>query len=54
MADGDLDYFRNRVVVERERARRASSPEAHCAHRQLAAAYLQRIGEVTARERRHV
>ena len=54
MVIDDLNYFRNRAAVEREQARRAASPEANCAHRQLAAAYMRRIGEVSEREQRHV
>ena len=54
MAHDDLDYYRTRAAVEREQARKAASPEANNAHRQLADAYLRRIGDVTGQEHRHV
>lgn len=44
MPTSDSAYYRLRAETELELARRAASPEAAAAHRELAIAYLSRVG----------
>lgn len=49
MIANDRNYLSLRAEVEFDRARRASHPKAAAAHRQLAQAYLDRVGTEPAR-----
>ncbi len=43
MTDRDANYFRRRLIEERERALRAPSPETSAVHRAFARIYQQRL-----------
>ena len=43
MIEDDLNYYRHRAEIERERARHAVSPKAAQVHSELANVYVERI-----------
>lgn len=46
VAEQDLDFYRRRVVEERQRETTAASPEARSAHALLAEIYSDKVAEI--------